>query len=58
MPSVDRVGRYFPLTVVRPRGATEDQVPAAWLRALESLAVAACTTTGAPSASMPSSNDR
>jgi type VI secretion system protein ImpM len=41
MPSVDRVGRYFPLTVVRPRGATEDQVPAAWLRVLESLAVAA-----------------
>ena len=41
MPSVDRVGRYFPLTVVRPRGATEDQVPEAWLQALEGLAVAA-----------------
>ncbi len=41
MPSVDRVGRYFPLTVVRPRGATEEQVPAAWLQVLEGLAVAA-----------------
>ena len=41
MPSVDRVGRYFPLTVVRPRGVTEDEIPAAWLQALEGLAVAA-----------------
>jgi type VI secretion system protein ImpM len=41
MPSVDRVGRYFPLTVVRPRGASEVEAPAAWLRALEGLAVAA-----------------
>ena len=41
MPSVDRVGRYFPLTVVRPRGATEVEIPAAWLQALERLAVAA-----------------
>jgi type VI secretion system protein ImpM len=41
MPSVDRVGRYFPLTVVRPRGASEERVPAAWLQALEGLAVAA-----------------
>ncbi len=41
MPSVDRVGRYFPLTVVRPRGQSEAQAPAAWLQALEGLAVAA-----------------
>jgi type VI secretion system protein ImpM len=41
MPSVDRVGRYFPLTVVRPRGLTEDQAPAAWLQALEGVAVSA-----------------
>jgi len=43
MPSVDRVGRYFPLTVVRPRGPSEGQAPAVWLEALESLAVAALT---------------
>ena len=43
MPSVDRVGRYFPLTVVRPRGPSEAQAPAAWLQALEGLAVAALT---------------
>lgn len=41
MPSVDRVGRYFPLTVVRIRGAREATAPGAWLRALESCAVAA-----------------
>ena len=41
MPSVDRVGRYFPLTVVRPRGAAEAEAPAAWLQSLEGLAVAA-----------------
>ena len=41
MPSVDRVGRYFPLTVVRPRGLREAQAPAAWLQTLEGLAVAA-----------------
>jgi type VI secretion system protein ImpM len=41
MPSVDRVGRYFPLTVVRARGPDQDEAPAAWLQALESLAVAA-----------------
>jgi len=41
MPSVDRVGRYFPLTVVRPRGARQVQVPAAALQALEEVAVAA-----------------
>jgi type VI secretion system protein ImpM len=41
MPSVDRAGRYFPLTVVRPRGPRLAQVPAAWLQALEGLAVAA-----------------
>ena len=41
MPSVDRVGRYFPLTVVRPRGPGEAEAPAAWLKALEGLAVAA-----------------
>ena len=41
MPSVDRVGRYFPLTVVRPRGPSEALAPAAWLQALEGLAVAA-----------------
>ncbi len=41
MPSVDRVGRYFPLTVVRPRGPSEPRAPADWLRALEGLAVTA-----------------
>jgi type VI secretion system protein ImpM len=41
MPSVDRVGRYFPLTVVRPRAADEMQCPAAWLAELESVAVTA-----------------
>lgn len=41
MPSVDRVGRYFPLTVVRPRGLSEPLAPASWLQALETLAVAA-----------------
>jgi type VI secretion system protein ImpM len=41
MPSVDRVGRYFPLTVVRPRAPTETCIPVAWLRALEGLAVTA-----------------
>ena len=41
MPSVDRVGRYFPLTIVRPRAAGEAQVPVAWLETLERLAVAA-----------------
>ena len=41
MPSVDRVGRYFPLTVARPRGRREAELPVAWLRALESVAVGA-----------------
>jgi type VI secretion system protein ImpM len=41
MPSVDRVGRYFPLTVARPRRPGEAETPGAWLRALEGLAVAA-----------------
>lgn len=41
MPSVDRVGRYFPLTVVRPRGRRENHAPAAWLASLEQVAVAA-----------------
>lgn len=41
MPSVDRVGRYFPLTVVRPRARHQAEAPAVWLEALESLAVAA-----------------
>lgn len=41
MPSVDRVGRYFPLTLVRPRAQRETIAPAAWLRALEELAVSA-----------------
>lgn len=41
MPSVDRVGRYFPLTVVRARAPHQAEAPAAWLQALESLAVAA-----------------
>lgn len=41
MPSVDRVGRYFPLTVVRARRAFEEQAPQSWLEALEGLAVAA-----------------
>jgi type VI secretion system protein ImpM len=41
MPSVDRVGRYFPLTVARPRAADQSTAPAAWLAALEGAAVAA-----------------
>lgn len=41
MPSVDRVGRYFPLTVVRPRGIGEAHVPRQWLQALEQAALAA-----------------
>jgi len=41
MPSVDRVGRYFPLTVARPRGSFETEAPSAWLQAVEGLAVAA-----------------
>jgi type VI secretion system protein ImpM len=41
MPSVDRVGRYFPLTVVRPRAADQGTAPATWLAALEALAVTA-----------------
>lgn len=41
MPSVDRVGRYFPLTVVRPRALDQAAAPAAWLEALEDLSVAA-----------------
>ena len=41
MPSVDRVGRYFPLTIARPRGAREGLAPAAWLQAVEELALAA-----------------
>src|SRR5690242_5843652 len=27
VPSVDRVGRYFPLTVARPRGESESLIP-------------------------------
>lgn len=41
MPSVDRVGRYFPLTAVRPRAPSEAEAPALWLQALESVSVAA-----------------
>jgi type VI secretion system ImpM family protein len=41
MPSVDRVGRYFPLTVVRPRANAEMESPAAWLAMLEGVAVTA-----------------
>jgi type VI secretion system protein ImpM len=41
MPSVDRVGRYFPLTVVRPRGIAESQVPTHWLQTIEQAALAA-----------------
>jgi len=41
MPSVDRVGRYFPLTIARPRGPRETAVPAAWLEAVEDVAIAA-----------------
>jgi len=41
MPSVDRVGRYFPLTVVRPRGVGQSSASASWLEALERVAVAA-----------------
>jgi len=41
MPSVDRVGRYFPLTVVRPRAPSEEHAPGGLLQSLEVLAVAA-----------------
>jgi type VI secretion system protein ImpM len=41
MPSVDRVGRYFPLTVARARTLDGVVTPAAWLSELESVAVAA-----------------
>ena len=41
MPSVDRVGRYFPLTVVRPRGSGEANVPRQWLQAVEQVSLAA-----------------
>jgi type VI secretion system protein ImpM len=41
MPSVDRVGRYFPLTVARPRAEQESLIPATWLEGLEALAVSA-----------------
>lgn len=41
MPSLDRVGRYFPLTVARARDAGEARIPAGWLRAVEDVAVAA-----------------
>lgn len=39
MPSVDRVGRYFPLTVVLPRTPGADVPSAAWFAALEGAAV-------------------
>lgn len=41
MPSVDRVGRYFPLTVVRLRSPDELHLPTPWLQAAEGCAVAA-----------------
>lgn len=41
MPSVDRVGRYFPLTVVLPRTPGADVPSQAWFAALEGAAVAA-----------------
>lgn len=41
MPSVDRVGRYFPLTVVRARSPDELRLPTPWLQAAEGCAVAA-----------------
>ena len=41
MPSVDRVGRYFPLTVARARTSGQSSAPASWLEALEHVAVAA-----------------
>ena len=41
MPSVDRVGRYFPLTVARARANGQSSTPASWLEALEKMAVAA-----------------
>lgn len=43
MPSVDRVGRYFPLTLVRPKwpGAGDDPALVPWLQALEACAVGA-----------------
>jgi len=41
MPSVDRVGRYFPLTIARPRGRGEEHIPAAWAQAVEGVAITA-----------------
>lgn len=41
MPSVDRVGRYFPLTVVRARRPDELRQPTGWLQAVEGCAVSA-----------------
>jgi type VI secretion system protein ImpM len=42
MPSVDRVGRYFPLVIFAHRGRPGDDVPPqAWFDALEACAVAA-----------------
>jgi type VI secretion system protein ImpM len=41
MPSVDRVGRYFPLTIVRARAYEQAAAPATWLAALEGAAIAA-----------------
>jgi len=41
MPSVDRVGRYFPLTIARPRGPREATAPAGWLQTIEGVAVTA-----------------
>jgi type VI secretion system protein ImpM len=41
MPSVDRVGRYFPLTVARARASGQSNAPVDWLSALERMAVAA-----------------
>ena len=41
MPSVDRVGRYFPLTAVRPRSRAQSKLPAHWLQMLERAALAA-----------------
>jgi type VI secretion system protein ImpM len=42
MPSVDRVGRYFPLVILAPRSRPGADAPSqAWFDAIEALAVAA-----------------
>lgn len=41
MPSVDRAGRYFPLTVARPRAPEQAATSSAFLEAMEDLTVSA-----------------